>query len=166
MIFVSVGTERFPFDRLIRAADRVAEASNGEPVFVQAGHCLRGPQGCQWVRFLPYQELVGQIALARIVVSHAGAGILLLCARAGKVPMVVARRKQFGEHVDDHQIELARRMAALGHAIVVDEPEALMSMITQPSQHHNAGPAEREQPKQGEPSLATSLSKWIAGDNR
>jgi len=129
MIFVSVGTERFPFDRLIRAVDEAATHLDGESLFVQLGHSTYLPQRCQWTRFLPYRAFVEQLQQARIVVCHAGVGLLLLCARAGKVPLVVPRRRGFGEHVDDHQVELATRMAQVGSALFAEEPEEILPLI-------------------------------------
>ena len=129
MVFVSVGTERFPFDRLVRAVDEMAGQRHDEPIFVQTGHSTYQPRWCQWARFLPYQELVKRIGEARMVVSHAGAGSMLLCMRVGKIPIVVPRRKRFGEHVDDHQLELAARMAQLGRVVLASSPEEAMSLI-------------------------------------
>jgi UDP-N-acetylglucosamine transferase subunit ALG13 len=131
MIFVSVGAERFPFDRLIEAADRAIRALSNERMFMQVGHSRYIPRACVWTRFLPYEELVKRIEQARVVVSHAGVGSLLLCARAGKVPIVVPRHHKFKEHVDDHQVELARRVAKLGYAILAEQPDELVSLLVE-----------------------------------
>ena len=45
------------------------------------------------------------------VVTHAGVGSILCADREGHVPLVVPRRHDLGEHVDDHQLELARALA-------------------------------------------------------
>jgi len=162
MIFVSVGTERFPFDRLIRSADHLASQVNGEPVFVQLGHSTYLPRACQWTRFLSYQDLVEQIRRARIVITHAGAGSSLLCLQSGKVPIVVPRRKRFGEHVDDHQVELATRMAQLGSALLAERPEELLSLI----QDAKTRQVTLRPLQPGTPSLATALSEYLAQDGR
>ncbi|MCK4785229.1 MAG: hypothetical protein KAV87_15880, partial [Desulfobacteraceae bacterium] len=31
--------------------------------------------------------------------------------KTGKIPVVIARRKKYGEHVDDHQVELVEALA-------------------------------------------------------
>ncbi len=132
MILVSLGTEAFPFNRLIRAADDLAEKFAGEPVFVQTGICPDAvmPQKCPSARLMPYADLAARVNEARIVISHAGVGLLLMCLRAGKIPVVVPRRKKMGEHVDDHQLELARRMAQQGYVIMTENTDELVSIVS------------------------------------
>jgi UDP-N-acetylglucosamine transferase subunit ALG13 len=163
MIFVSVGTGRFPFDRLVRAVDQSAAALHGEPVFVQLGHGVYTPIRCRWARFLSYQELAEQISQARIVVTHGGAGLLLLCRRSGKVPIVVPRRRRFGEHVDDHQVELTRRMARDGHAVLVEEPDALAGAIAEYEERARALRNGGSTPERLR--LATSLAHLLMQDD-
>lgn len=157
MIFVSVGTERFPFDRLVRAVDYLASQLDGEPCFVQLGHSSYRPTACRWTRFLPYPDLVEQIDRARIVISHAGVGSILLCTRLRKVPIVVPRFKRFGEHVDDHQVELARRMDQLGYALLAEQPEALRSLILEYEERQ----AKLRRETSPQPALATVLSEYL-----
>lgn len=128
MIFVTVGTERFPFDRLIRAVDELHDVLQGEPVFMQTGYGTYTPS-CEYQRFLPFNEYREKIRQARIVVSHAGAGTFLNCAEFGKVPIMMARRRCFGEHVDDHQEMLVKRMAERGLILLAAEPEELRENI-------------------------------------
>lgn len=73
MIFVTVGTERFPFNRLIAAVDKLQDSFNGEPVFMQTGSCTYSPS-CPHQAFIPYHDFCEKIREARIVISHAGAG--------------------------------------------------------------------------------------------
>ena len=136
MILVTVGTERFPFDRLVRTVDQAASQLNGESIFVQLGHSTYLPMRCQWTRFLAYQALIEQLQQARVVVSHAGAGMLVLCARLGKVPIVIPRRRRFGEHVDDHQMGLATRMARSGFAVLAEPLEELVPLLRKDGQWH------------------------------
>ncbi len=141
MIFFSVGTERFPFDRLVRAADSVQESLKEEPVFVQLGQSSWVPHYCKWTAFLSYKELVERIVQARIVVMHAGVGSLLLCVQHGKIPIMIPRRKQFGEHVDDHQVELAMKMAERGYLLLAEEPKDILPLILEYEKRKPARPA-------------------------
>ncbi|RMH04095.1 MAG: hypothetical protein D6702_03985 [Planctomycetota bacterium] len=129
MIFVTLGTERFPFQRLVDAADRVAEARPDEEVFVQIGNHPEPPRLARWQRWLAYADFAARIREARVVVTHAGAGSLLSCAWIGKVAVTAPRLHRFGEHVDDHQTELAARMAELGHALIGETPEELARLV-------------------------------------
>ena len=51
--------------------------------------------------------------------THAGVGSILTCLRLGRTPLVVPRQSRFGEHVDDHQVELTRALADAGKVIPV-----------------------------------------------
>ena len=105
MILVTIGTNEQPFDRLIRAATTLG---GDEPLLVQHGSS-RVPHGRgEWVDFLSFDELADRARQARVVVCHAGVGSIMLARRCGHRPVVVPRRHQLGEAVDDHQLFLAR----------------------------------------------------------
>jgi UDP-N-acetylglucosamine transferase subunit ALG13 len=76
-------------------------------------------------------DFVLKIQQAAVIVCHAGTGTLSHALRAGKVPVVMPRRKKYGEHVDDHQLELVRALALEGRVIPVYEPEELPAVIAE-----------------------------------
>lgn len=157
MIFVTVGTERFPFDRLVRAVDDIAGRLREEPVFVQLGESRYLPQRCPWSRYLPYPEISRRIEEARIVVTHGGAGSVLLCLQHRKVPVVLPRRRLFGEHVNDHQVGFTGRMAELGHILLAREMEELEPLILRDA------PAGRPAlPEMKGPRLVDALEGYLA----
>jgi UDP-N-acetylglucosamine transferase subunit ALG13 len=122
MILVTTGTNEQPFDRLVRAAARLRP---DEPLVVQHGASLE-PHGVgTWVEMMPFEELSARMTAARMVVSHAGVGSIMLARRCGKVPIVMPRRVGLGEAVDDHQVPLARRLHALGMVVMVEDEEQL-----------------------------------------
>ena len=157
MIFVSVGTEHFPFDRLVQAVDEASQGLGGEEVFIQLGEGRYIPRTSAWSRFLSFPEMVARVSSARIVVTHAGAGSILLCARQGKVPIVMARRRSFGEHVDDHQVELAQRLAELGYVLLAQSPEELGALL----KDYPRRSAVRKQPQSTCRELAQDLSAYL-----
>lgn len=123
-----MGTERFPFDRLIRAVDELRDALRGESVFMQTGWSTYTPS-YEHERFLSFRGFREKIHEARIVVSHAGVGTLLLCADSGKIPIMMARKQSFGEHVDDHQAMLVQRIVKEGIIIEARDAEAVRENI-------------------------------------
>lgn len=60
---------------------------------------------------------------ADVVVTHAGVGSLLGLLERGIFPVLVTRRKSRGEHVDDHQLQIAQLAEDLGIAAAVDAPQ-------------------------------------------
>lgn len=119
MIFVTVGTNEAPFDRLI---DAVPSIVGRERIVVQCGSSSLRPPGAECVDFLSFAELVDLVRDARVVVTHAGVGSILVALSNGKRPFVVPRRKRFGEAVDDHQVSLAARLEGVGLVTAVDDP--------------------------------------------
>ena len=63
-------------------------------------------------------EFREEIARADVVVSHAGVGTFMRCLEAGRVPVLVPRRAAHGEHVDDHQEQIARVGSDRGLALM------------------------------------------------
>jgi UDP-N-acetylglucosamine transferase subunit ALG13 len=127
MIFVTVGTNEARFDRLLQG---VAEVATDEPVVIQHGHSTPiGPRTAALVDFLSFDQMVETIQKARVVISHAGVGSIMVALANGKRPVVVPRRAEFGEAVDDHQLQLGRRLAIAGLVTFVDSPRDLAVVI-------------------------------------
>lgn len=132
-VFATVGNATQGFGRLLEAVDRLAGAGGFGPgalVFVQSGNNPDfRPRHCEHRPFLSMEEFAARIARADLVICHGGAGTLLHVAGYGKRPIVMPRRQRYGEHVDDHQSELIRALAADGGARVADEPDDLASVV-------------------------------------
>jgi UDP-N-acetylglucosamine transferase subunit ALG13 len=100
---------------------------------VQHGTSRRPSQGDAQA-FLTQEEMREGMSAAAAVVTHAGPGTITLCRSLGKVPIVVPRDPALGEHVDDHQVLFARRLAAKGLVRLArsqDELAALLDLALQ-----------------------------------
>jgi UDP-N-acetylglucosamine transferase subunit ALG13 len=126
VIFVTVGTNEAPFDRLVSGVSGLA---GREEVVVQHGASAVRPEGATCIGFLPFDELVELVRRARVVVTHAGVGSIMVALSQGKRPIVVPRLGRFGEAVDDHQVPFARRLSERGLVTVVDDPSLLPAAI-------------------------------------
>ena len=131
--FVTVGSHDQPFERLLGMVRSAAAAHQlPEPVFVQRGVSVAEPKTTtgtvstepwQDAAFITPAEFVGRVADASVVVSHGGAGAISTALRSGRRPLVVARRRESGEHVDDHQEELVAKLDQLGLIVLVGGTE-------------------------------------------
>lgn len=116
-IVVSLGTSaKYGFRRLVERL--VLLLPPGADILWQTGSTDASGLRIAARPTVPAHELSEAIRDADVVVAHAGAGIALTILSAGKVPVLVPRLATHGEHVDDHQEQIARRLERSGLAVV------------------------------------------------
>ena len=133
MIYVTLGTMFLGFDRLVRKMDGIAQAT-GERVVVQLGLCKATPAHCEHFDFKPHAAIMALHSEARVVVAHAGIGATLDALHAGKPFIVVPRLKEHGEHMNNHQVEIAQAVAKRGWGRMVLDLEELPEACAHPPQ--------------------------------
>jgi UDP-N-acetylglucosamine transferase subunit ALG13 len=126
MILVTTGTNEWAFDRLVRTAANVA---GDEPLFMQYGSSLEPHGRGEWVDFISFEDLEARMRAARVVISHAGVGSIMLARRCGHRPVVLPRLGRLGEAVDDHQVALGRRLHAAGLVTLVEDEAAMAAAV-------------------------------------
>lgn len=125
MIFITVGSREYPFDRLLKEIDKLIE--NGiikESVFAQIGHSKYVPKMYKYKRFLDAEEYGEFQSKADVIISHGGTGALIGSLKKEKIVIAVPRLSKFGEHIDDHQIQVSTMLDELGYlksVIDIDE---------------------------------------------
>lgn len=125
MIFVTVGTHEQQFNRLVACIDRLKEEGRiTEDVVIQTGYSDYEPKHCRWQKLFPYPEMVELVKDARIVITHGGPSSFIMPLQVGKIPVVVPRQKQYEEHVNDHQLDFCREVAARQKNILLVEDVA------------------------------------------
>jgi UDP-N-acetylglucosamine transferase subunit ALG13 len=80
-------------------------------------------------------ELDDEMASADVVIAHSGIGSALATLDAGKMPVLVPRLKRFGEHVDDHQVQIARTLHARGLAVMADASSITFEDLQRAARH-------------------------------
>lgn len=110
MLFVTVGSQKFPFDRLIKKVDQMLrEGLIQEEVFIQTGTSGYVP-ACPHQAFCEGARFEELLEACDILITHGGAGTMMEAAKRGKKIVAVPRLARYGEHVDDHQLELTERL--------------------------------------------------------
>jgi UDP-N-acetylglucosamine transferase subunit ALG13 len=122
--FVSVGNATQDFSRLLNAVLGVKEILP-QPVTIQYGHTTFRKGGAVAVDFVGMEEFQRLVQDAELVILHAGAGSIITALKAGKVPVVMPRRADFGEHIDDHQHELVDELAAMGRILLAEDENSI-----------------------------------------
>ena len=144
LLLVTVGTDHHPFIRLLDWVGRWSAAHPSWQVQVQHG-ATRAPGYGRPFAFCGHDELQRLFATADVVVTHGGPATISQARAAGHVPVVVPRRPELGEHVDEHQVLFARRLAAAG-VVHLAEAEAALAPAVDAAR---AGPGARR-PAAGE----------------
>jgi UDP-N-acetylglucosamine transferase subunit ALG13 len=118
MIFLTVGTV-MPFDRLVKAVDEAVEAKIiTMPVFAQIGETNLMPRNMEYASVLEKRDFDRKVEEAEYMISHAGMGSITMALEQKKRLLVMPRRRQYREHVNDHQVATARKFGELGHVLV------------------------------------------------
>ena len=110
MIFVTVGTNKRPFNRLIRAVDKIAKVNEKYDFVIQRGYSNYSLQYCRYFDFCKGEEFLAYIDAADLIISQAGFSSIGHCIRHNKPIILVPREYKYGEAVDK-QYELAEHLA-------------------------------------------------------
>jgi UDP-N-acetylglucosamine transferase subunit ALG13 len=91
-------------------------------------------------RYCEESAIVAGVTAADFVISHAGIGSLIMASRLGKQLLLVPRLRKYGEHYDDHQLQICRSLRAMpGVFVVEDDEKAFLSCIEQLKAGHGKG---------------------------
>lgn len=136
MIFVSVGTHEQPMDRLFRELESlISKGHITGPVEVQYGFSDFHFNHCKARELILIQEIDRLMREADLVICHGGPATIMQARVWNKVPIVVPRQQEFGEHINDHQVAFCRRLASLGLIIPVYDIECLGEVVLNYQQH-------------------------------
>ncbi|MDF2013284.1 PssE/Cps14G family polysaccharide biosynthesis glycosyltransferase [Priestia megaterium] len=130
MILVTVGTQNFSFGRLLKMIDElIIEEVIIDPVVGQIGYSLYEPTHYSSFNFNPESEMKELIGKADILITHAGVGTITSALQLQKRVIVVPRLKEYGEHVDNHQLEIAEAYHQKGYIAIAHTKEELSYLL-------------------------------------
>ncbi len=131
LILLSLGTHQQPFARALDLVKPIAE--QGSELLIQHGSTPAREEmpNASWVKYMPYADVVEIMARVDSVICHAGVGTIMTALKAGHRPVVIPREARFGEHVDDHQLDIATRFAERGLVHRVSDETDLRPLLAQ-----------------------------------
>ncbi len=107
MIFVTVGSQKFQFDRLLKSIDELVECGIiTEDIFAQTGASNYNPKNYYFKSYINREEFDDKLNKCDIVITHGGTGVIVNALKKGKKVIAVPRLVKYNEHVDDHQMQL------------------------------------------------------------
>ncbi len=121
-IFVSVGTQKFQFDRLLMMVDKWEEKSDDvHEIFAQKGNSDYTPKWYKSTDFLDPESFLEYIKEADLIITHGGVGTIIKAIQNNKTTIVVPRLKKYSEHVDDHQLQITEPFSEEGHILLFND---------------------------------------------
>ncbi len=116
MIFVCTGSRDYQFDRLLKALDQLVEEKIiTERIVAQTGGSLYVPKQYEHHPFLSADQFKACQLESSLIISHAGTGALIGALKLGKQVISVPRLSRYGEHIDDHQLQISGILAKEGY---------------------------------------------------
>ena len=114
MIFVTLGSQKFQFNRLLIEIDRLVEEGKiTEEVFAQTGYSDYEPKNYEYKNFLDREEFSGIMGECDKVITHGGTGAIIGAVKKEKKVIAVPRLAKFNEHVDDHQLQITNQFSEM-----------------------------------------------------
>lgn len=114
MIFITLGSQKFQFNRLLKAVDDLIE--NGiiqDEVFAQTGYSDYQPQRYKYSQFLDRNKFEEIEEKAEVMITHGGTGAIIGAVKKGKKVIAVPRLVKYGEHVDNHQMQIIKQFSEM-----------------------------------------------------
>jgi len=130
LIFLTVGTWRAGYDRLVEAVDELlGRGVIAEEVIAQIGNGSYKPKYMTVMEFCSPDEFRDLISKSRLVISHAGMGTIIETVQLLKPLIAVPRRTSLGEVDNDHQFATAKQLEAEGKILVACEVSELPAKL-------------------------------------
>lgn len=130
MIFLTVGSQKFQFNRLLKEIDRLVEEKKiTEKVFAQTGYSDYEPKNYSYKKFLDRDEFSNIMSRCDKVITHGGTGAIIGAVKQGKKVIAVPRLAKYGEHVDDHQLQIIEQFRDMNLIIGIDKCEEMKDML-------------------------------------
>lgn len=135
-LFVPLGTQKFQFSRLIEALNQLIEKGLYKPdeIVMQSSIYEIKPKFTHY-ELIPAVKFDELIEKAELVITHSGVNSIISCMKRKKPLIIVPRLKKYGEHVDNHQVEIAQLMKQKFDVIVVEDMKDLEGAIKEAKNH-------------------------------
>ena len=130
-VLVVVGTDHHRFDRLVDWLDDWAERQPRPTRVVFQHGSARAPRFGEAHALLPHEQLQHLMCTASVIVTHGGPATICEAWRHGRLPVVVPRDPQQGEHVDGHQQRFSRRLGSQGVVLLCEQRAELELALDQ-----------------------------------
>lgn len=126
MIFVTLGTQDKGFERLLEAIQK--QIDNGkikDKVVVQAGYTKFESKDMEIFDYIVKDEFESFMKTCDILITHGGVGSIMTGLNAGKKIIAAPRLEKYGEHTNDHQVQIIDKFDKEGYVIALEDFDKL-----------------------------------------
>lgn len=102
-----------------------------EKIFAQIGQSTYVPKNFQYERYIAVDEFKEYQEKADLIISHGGTGALVGALKLGKQVIAVPRLAKYGEHTDDHQLQVSHALSEKGYLLCVEDMDKLAEAVNQ-----------------------------------
>ena len=132
MILFMLWTQNNSFHRLLEEIDKlINDGLIKEDVVVQAGYTKYESTNMKIFDFISSDELDKLEQQADCIITHGGVGSIISSIEKDKKVIAVPRLKQYGEHVNDHQLDIVQSFDKLGYIIGITDISQLGDALQQ-----------------------------------
>lgn len=126
MILVLLGTQHNEFSRLIKEVENcIINGIIKEKVIVQAGFTKYKSDKMEIFDMISKEELDKYIDKANLVITHGGAGSIIMALKKNKKVIAVPRLHEYGEHVNNHQKQIIKVFSEKKYLIGIENVDEL-----------------------------------------
>lgn len=130
MIFVTLGTQDKPFNRLLEAVQKQIDNKKIKgKVIVQAGCTKFESKDMEIFDLIPMEDFSKYIEECDLLITHGGVGSIVDALKKDKIVIAAARLAEYGEHVNDHQLQIIKNFGEAGYIIPLDDFDSLDEAI-------------------------------------
>lgn len=108
----------------------IEEKIINEEVVAQVGYSTYKPENYKTFEFMPENKMSKMMNGADTLITHSGVGSITIALELQKKVIVVPRLKKFGEHVDDHQLEIAEAYYQKQYIALANSKNELKNILT------------------------------------
>lgn len=130
MIFFTVGNDHHKFPRFMEIIYALHKKNSSKySFFLQYGHSEPPKLPISMSQFLNKEEFEKKIKQSEHIICHGGAGTIAQSIQAGKKPIVIPRRYDKNEHLNDHQLDIAQVFLNKKLCFIEDNPEKIQNIL-------------------------------------
>ena len=130
MIFVTLGSQKFQFNRLLIELDKlVGEKKICNDIFAQIGYSDYKPKNYEFKEFLDREQFAEFMDKCDTVITHGGTGAIVGAVKRDKKVIAVPRLAKFGEHVDDHQLQIIDQFTNMNFIVGVKDTNEIYEAL-------------------------------------